>query len=268
MLAPTFLEALPAMTRPLPNIRRLVLIVSAVLLVAIGRPMASEAAAPNLVAVFSLDGQHVLVTFDVDVDVITATNVGNYSFASLSSIDDADLVAPHQVVLTMTTDELDAGSLETLSVSGVKSAATGTPVALAVSQPFHYGVVTPSMIQAPDPVGLAGNPCVDRSRFAGPDSLPGSLVTVLATCVGNYNRYTNAVLSDTVGSVARGGLFVDCPYVPLSYGVEYRVTGRIKENNGNTTLGGVIHADSLYVTPEPMARFDASPPSASVVRES
>ena len=54
------------------------------------------------------------------------------------------------------------------------------------SRSFLNGILSPSAIQEPDPAALNGAPCVDRSRFAGPEDAIGTRMSVRGVATASF----------------------------------------------------------------------------------
>lgn len=197
---------------------------------------------PAPIRAFSGGPGQVNVVFDRDITIASAQNLSNYQIDHGAVITDAMLGIDGRSALLTLADESPWGTLEHVTVSGVVAADTTVSMPQAVSVPFFSGVQTTQLLQAPDPASLGAVPCVDRSGFAGPDSLPGEPVTVVGTCMGRaLECYT---LMDSVATT-RSGILVSGSSVEMATGKRYRVTGRVLESDGETVLMDIMDVKDL-----------------------
>jgi hypothetical protein len=181
---------------------------------------------PNVARAYIIGHDSIKVVFDRNVTQASAEDVGNYSLASFSNINSATRVSPSTVILEYD-DFLPAVSLETVTVAGVVAEASGLPITTPQNASFWNKVNSIKTIQAPDPAFLlATPPCEDRSRFAGPGSLAGELVTW--RCVATADFGALDYMQDEDGGL-RSGMSVFAPSQPLIPGRKYLVVGRIQE---------------------------------------
>jgi hypothetical protein len=181
----------------------------------------------------------VMVVFDRPVEVASAENVANYSLASGGTIDGIRrLDAPHDNrVVMLIRNGLPDGAPEGITVTGVKSLATGTPMAKPDTREFYNGVLALEMVNVPDPAALAGVPCEDRSRFSGPDDKPGLRASFAGTVTGLFGDL--ATLQST--PPVRAGLWVQAMDLGLVPGHTYLLAGAFEEAEGETQGTGVVY---------------------------
>ena len=185
----------------------------------------------------------VMVVFDRPVEKTGAETVGNYSFAPTGTIDGArrlDAPDDNRVVLQIHGAGND-GDPVSLTVMGVRSLADGTPMVAPQTFNFFNGVLELEEVQAPDPAALAGVPCADRSRYAGPGSSPGLRASFQGTVTGAFG-----VFYTLQGSTpTRGGLWVNSPTFTLIPGHAYVLAGALEEVSGETQGVNIVFARDL-----------------------
>ncbi len=179
---------------------------------------------PNLVDAFPVHDDTILVTFDRAITQSSIENTANYSLASFGTVVSATQVTPNTVVLDISNGLAD-GDNETVTVNGVVGAANGLAMTSPQNRAFFNGVMPISLIQAPDPAGLAAVPCVDRSLFAGPGSAVGGRLSFRGICTAGFgNLY---YLQD--GTTQRSGMSLFAPVAPLIVGHQFLVSGAVQE---------------------------------------
>ncbi len=207
---------------------------------------------PNLADAYPVADNVVRVVFDRNVTAASAENEANYSLASLGSVDLATSVSASAVNLTISNGLAD-GDLEGVTVVGVVAAASGLAMTTPQNLGFVNGVVEPSVIQEADPSALAGSPCEDRSRYAGPGTSFGSLrVSIRGISVAQYGALYY-IVGESGG--LRNGVSVFGPPAPLTRGNRYVVVGFVQEfgsgpQNGRETE---IVSSPLVVNEGPVA---------------
>lgn len=201
---------------------------------------------PNVVDAYPLTDNTIRVKFDRNVTSVTATTTSNYSLASFGSIDGAVAEGSDAVVLTIT-NGLAHGDLETVTVNGVASTASGLAMTSPQSRTFINGVLTAEEIQRANPDSLNGLPCVDRSRFAGAlGQIQQGGLGPRATMAGTINaRYQNLYYAMDAGNVERGSVAIFAPPATLTIGRKYRFVGNVQEFFGETEFSGISVADDI-----------------------
>jgi hypothetical protein len=190
------------------------------------------------------------VVFDTDVTPASATNVANYALASFGTVNSAVMDGSRAVILTVIDTGLSHGQPETVTVNGV----VGSPDGIAMTTPrgvtFLAGALSVAEVRAPDPDSLASTPCVDQSRFAGPDGTSGARVTIhgIAT-TGSDGMY---YLQDESGG-PRCGIRVWSPSDSLVAGHRYTVAGSVGMQFGVNFSDVVdLRDDGVGTPPAPM----------------
>jgi hypothetical protein len=185
----------------------------------------------------------VMVVFDRPVEKTSAETAGNYALASLRTIGGAHrLDAPNdnRVVLEIQGARND-GDVESITVSGVKSLAEGTPMGAPQTLSFFNGVLALENVKTPAPASLAGDPCEDRSRYSGAGGASGLRASFIGTVTAAFgNDYT---LQST--AFTRGGLWVHVASPALTPGHEYMIAGALQEVSGETQGAGVVYLRDL-----------------------
>jgi len=192
----------------------------------------------------------VMVVFDRPVEKTSAETAGNYTLASLGAVDGAHrLDAPddNRVVLQIRNARND-GVPEVITVSGVASLVSVTPMALPQSRSFLNGVLEPEKIRTPDPDFLAADPCRDRSRYSGPGVAPGLRASFAGTATGAFGDFYTLQGAASV----RGGLWVHVPGPALTPGRSYLLAGALAEVAGETQGTGIVYARDLGAAPAPL----------------
>ncbi len=185
------------------------------------------AAPPQLLDAYPIDTNMIRVLFDRAVTASSATNASNYSLTTLRDVLGAVQTTPTEVRLTIDASTPYAdGETEGLTVVGVVSSATPDTMKTPDNDTFVGGIVTPAIVQEPDPAFLSGS-CEDRSRFAGTGTAPGGLTaSVRGVAIAKYG--TTYYLEGLAGG-PRNGLAIFAPTAPLTIGHQYVVVGQIQE---------------------------------------
>jgi len=201
---------------------------------------------PNVTDAYPLSDNVIRVKFDRNVTSASATTTSNYSLASFGSIDAASMDGTDAVQLTIT-NGLNHGDLETVTINGIVSLASGLAMTSPQSRTFVNGLLTAADIQQANADSLAGAVCVDKSRFAGGGGqlaagLTGTRCSVAGTITGRYN--TLYYMGDA-GNPYRGSLAIFAPPATLTIGNKYRFVGAIQEFFGETEFTSISIADDL-----------------------
>lgn len=201
---------------------------------------------PNMTDAYPVLDTRVRVVFDRDVTPATATNVNNYSLASLGSVDAATMDGGGAVLLDIT-NGLPHGVLETVTANNIAGLANGLPMTAPQNRTFFNGVLTCAEIQAPNPDSLAGIPCLDRSRFAGGGGQtsqgnigPRMSMTGVVTGIFTPLHY----VADEAGG-ARSGVSIFAPPTLPVVGHKVFVTGQVQEFFGETEVGAIVSSSDL-----------------------
>jgi hypothetical protein len=206
---------------------------------------------PAPISVYPAGPNELNVVFDRDISLESVQSLSNYQADQGGVIVAAMLGRDGRSALLTIADEAGWGTHEHVTVSGIVAADTMLVMPQAQSLPFYSGILTAQVLQAPDPAALAM--CVDRSRFAGFDSLPGDPVTIIGTCAGRALECYSLMDS---ASTSRGGLLISGSPVVMELGMKYQVTGRVMESEGETVLMDVMDVVELSQSapPRPIAR--------------
>src|SRR5262249_47826250 len=137
----------------------------------------SVATPPNLQDAFPIADDKVRVIFDRNVTQASAENTGNYSLTSLGSVDGAVQVTGTTVDLTVgvAIPVAAQGDIDGVTTVNIVSSSSGLAMTTPQSKAYVSKLCTPWDVQKPDPAFLGASPCVDRSRYAGTGTAPGSV---------------------------------------------------------------------------------------------
>jgi hypothetical protein len=212
---------------------------------------------PNVADAYPVTDNVIKVKFDRDVTAASATNATNYSLASFGTIDNV-VTSGNDAVLVTVTNGLAHGDIEVITVNGVTGQAAGQTMTTPQSRTFINGILTAAEIQTADPDSLAGTPCVDRSRFAGPGGqlTQGPVGTRASMAAVMGARYGALYYMMDEGDVTRGGVAAFAPPSVLATGTRYRLTGGIQEFFGESEFSNIIEVEALGAgtVPSPTVR--------------
>jgi hypothetical protein len=203
---------------------------------------------PNVIDAYPITDNIIRVMFDRDVTVASATNTSNYSLASFGSIDAVAMNGTSAVNVTVT-NGLAHGDIEVITVNGVTGLAANQTMTTPQSRTFVNGLLTAEEVQRANPDSLAGTPCVDRSRFAGPGGQisqgpVGTKASMAATISGVFGAlYYTADPTDA----KRTGVAAFSPPATLTLGRKYRLSGGIQEFFGETEFSNITEVQDLGV---------------------
>lgn len=203
---------------------------------------------PNVIDAYPITDNVIRVMFDRDVTVASATNTSNYSLASFGSIDGVAMNGTSAVNVTIT-NGLAHGDIEVVTVNGVTGLAAGQTMTTPQSRTFVNGLLTAEEVQRANPDSLAGTPCVDRSRFAGPGGQisqgpVGTKASMAATVSARYGAlYYTADPTDA----KRTGVSAFSPPATLTVGRKYRLSGGVQEFFGETEFSNITEVQDLGV---------------------
>lgn len=207
---------------------------------------------PNVIDAYPLTDNSIRVLFDRDVTVASATNTSNYSLASFGSVDGAAMFGTSGVDLAIT-NGLAHGDVEVVTVNGVTGLVAGQTMTTPQSRTFINGLLTAEEVQRANPDSLAGTPCVDRSRFAGPGGQisqgpVGTKASMAATISGVFGAlYYTADPTDA----KRTGVSAFSPPATLTLGRKYRLSGAVQEFFGETEFSAITEVQDLGVGTQP-----------------
>ena len=192
---------------------------------------------PALVDAYPIAEDTLRLTFDLNVDVASAENEGNYALLSVgSTVDHARVVggSGQQVDLAIT-DVQDRLSLEEISAAGIGVAWAPDILSSSQSRSFILGVLSCAEVQAPQVDSLLAEPCRDKSRFAGEGSAWGPRITVRGVMVKSYPMKRLQVLADAAGGERSGVAAYNVPF-EMVVGREYLLACRVQDYYGMTEL--------------------------------
>jgi hypothetical protein len=192
---------------------------------------------PALVDAYPIAEDTLRLTFDLNVDVASAENEGNYTLLSVgSTVDHARVVggSGQQVDLAIT-DVQARLSVEQITAVDIGAAAAPDILSSSQSLSFILGVLSCAEVQAPQPDSLLADPCLDKSRFAGEGSASGPRVTVRGVMVTSYPVSMMQFLADVAGGERSGVGAYNVPF-GMVVGREYLLACRVQEYYGMTEL--------------------------------
>lgn len=181
--------------------------------------------APTVSGAYSIGAAAVNVQFTIPVEEASAENVNNYFLASLAGVDS---VVRNPSDLTQVTVYLDTPYTppfdETITVGGVKSAASGVIMAANENESFLGGFTPASEVQ------MQVSAANDSSIHSGKLVTMTGYVTFQSEALGG-----RLYLQDPGGGV-RSGMFADLLGNSAVVGDSVVVMGRIDEDFGQTQL--------------------------------
>src|SRR5689334_4684173 len=205
---------------------------------------------PNVTDAYPTADNKIKVIYDRDVVMDASTNgalnTSNYSLGSFGSVDAAVASGTSAVILTIT-NGLSHGDLETVTVNNVQGLAAGQNMVTPQTLTFVNGLLTAAEVQQANPDSLAGTPCLDRSRFAGPlgqtqQGQGGPRASMAAIAGAKFGTITYMV---DAGGPKRGGVAAFSPPAPLTLGHKYRLTGTVQEFFGATEFTFITEVEDL-----------------------
>ena len=211
----------------------------------------SVAAPPNLSEAFPIAENKLRLIFDKNLDVATAQTPANYvlgSGSSGSTVNTATLVAgsPNMVDLTIT-EVLTRLTQESILAQDIGSADCPGCLMEPQSRTFILGVLSCLEVQIPRADSLGGDPCLDKSRFAGAGSAFGTRLTVRGVMSAHHGA--DYFLQDATGEQRNAVVAYNIPFA-VTDGHQYLLATRVQEFSGMTELNN--HAaliDEGEVTP-------------------
>lgn len=218
-----------------------------------------DATAPNLSEAYPIADNKLRLVFDKNVDVPSAETASNYTLGSAimeSTVDDAEVVGGSGNVVDLTiTDMLPRKSLESIMSENIYSATCVTPTCASPQQSLDFilGVLTCAEVQAPQPDSLLGEPCLDKSVFAGGGSAWSARMTVRGVYMQQYGSLRFMV--DAAG-VERGGIAAYNVPFGMTVGNQYLLACRVQEYY---TLSELVNPAALIdegpvAVPSPLLR--------------
>ncbi len=212
------------------------------------------AAPPNLVDAWPVADDTLRLIFDRAVTQETVEATDNYSLASFGTVVSATQVAPNVAHLKIS-NGLSDGDNESVTANGIVSTSSGLAMPAPQTRNFFNGVMSVSLIQAPDPAALAGAPCDDRSKFSGTGSAPGTRLSFRAIATGAYGNIT--YMEDAAGG-KRSGVAMFAPIVPLIVGHKYLISGAVQEFFEETEGTGNVYLrdEGVATIPAPTTNKD------------
>jgi hypothetical protein len=203
--------------------------------------------APNLSDAFFTEDNTIRVIFDRPVTESSAENIDNYGLLT-GQVDTAVQPVPNgsEVILTISGQPAD-GAPQSVTTESIANFPHSTVLSGPQTKSLWQGVMKITDIQAPDPAGLAGNPCEDRSRFAGSGGNPGNRVTFRGTVTRVIGERTY-IQDETSGP--RSGVEIFRPNTTMTVGRRYRVTTVISEFFGMTNASQPSAGPPFYIVDE------------------
>jgi hypothetical protein len=222
---------------------------------------------PNVVDAYCVSNDTIRVVFDKAVEVTTATNTFNYSWASGTIANGCVLEADNQSVDVAITSAVGSGAIDVVKINKVKAAGTLVPMTTAQPKDYVYGLQTIYTIQGPNPDSLLDTPCEDVANFLGRNNGGTDAGTVGGIWPDNPARLTySGICTGAVGNVyyiedagggARSGLSVFAPPVALITGHSYLIASGVQEfpalaaGLSETEMTGVAYMRDLGATSVP-----------------
>ena len=199
-------------------------------------------APPNLSLAYPIAEDKIRVVFDKNLDLTTAENEANYTLGSGltgSTVDDAVLVGGAGAVVDLTvTEVLPRLNLESIQTENIGSATCPTCLSPQQSRTFVLGVLTVAELQAPLADSLLAEPCLDKSRFAGPGTALGPRVTVRGVISGKQSGALT-FLADAAGGLRSGVAAYNIPFA-TTVGHSILLACSTEEYYGMTELYGPV----------------------------
>jgi hypothetical protein len=212
----------------------------------------SVQAPPNLTDAYPIAENQIRLQFDKNLHKASAENKANYKLASNlsgSTVNAAVLVggAGSRVDLTIT-DVLPRLSLESIQSRNIGSATCPACLSTQQSQEFILGVLSIAEVQAPLPDSLIGEPCLDKSRFAGLGQAYGPRLTVRAVVSAKQSGALTFIEDAANGK--RSGVAAYQVNFPHLVGHQYLFATNVQEYYGMTELREeTLIGDEGAVTP-------------------
>jgi hypothetical protein len=210
---------------------------------------------PNLSDAYPVADDTLRLVFDRAVTQASAETEENYGLATLRTILNATRVASNIVHLAIDISpgpgariEAD-GDNETVTADAIEGEANGLQIEGGQSRAFVDGVIPISLIQAPDPSALIGNPCSDRSLYSGPGSFTGTRLTFRGVVTAAFG---NLYYMSDPGGCPRSSIAMFAPIAPLVKGRQYLVSGAVQEFFTETE-----GTDNVYLRDEGVAAIPA-----------
>jgi hypothetical protein len=148
------------------------------------------------------------------VAVASAQNKFNYTLLSDgSTVDNARVVggSGNQVDLAIT-DVQARLNLEQITSVDIGAEAAPDSLSEQQSRTFYLGVLSCADVQAPLADSLLADPCLDKSRFAGPASAWGTRITVRGVMVQWYPSSRLQFMADAAGGARSGVSAYNVPF--------------------------------------------------------
>jgi formylglycine-generating enzyme required for sulfatase activity len=136
-------------------------------------------------------------------------------------------------------DVLPRLSLESIQTENIGSAADPTCLSPQQSREFVLGVLSCAEVQAPQEGSLLADPCLDRSRFAGPGATCGPRLTVRGVMVKSYPKARQQYFADAAGGARSGVAAYNVPFGPV-VGHQYLLACAATEYYGMTELSSPV----------------------------
>jgi len=204
----------------------------------------SVQAPPNLSEAYPIAENKLRLTFDKNLDLASAQNPANYSLGSKlsgSTVDNAVVLGGSGTMVDLTiTDVLPRLTVESIQSKNIGSATCPACLSPAQSLSFILGILSCLEVQTPLVDSLMADPCLDKSRFAGPSSGLGERVTVRGVLVHWYGGGDNLFYMQDAGGGPRTGVAAyNVPFGPVE-GHQYLLAARVQEYYGMTELNNPV----------------------------
>jgi hypothetical protein len=176
-------------------------------------------APPNLANAYSIGTDTVRVQMDRGITPATATDPSNFSVPFPATVASAAQVASNVIDVRVSGGPAQGDPFQ-ITVSGLVSQASGLAMASGQTDLYRYGIVTPAMIQAPDPDTLAASPCRDEGQYEN------ETVTFRGICTARFGSLY--YLQGTSGGLRNGVTLFGAPFT-LVPGRQYVIAGTMTE---------------------------------------
>jgi hypothetical protein len=203
----------------------------------------SVAGPPNLSDAFPIAENKLRLIFDKNLDEDTAEDPANYvlgSGSSGSNVTNATVVvgSPNMVDLTIT-EVLARLTQESILAQDIGSADCPACLMEPQSRTFILGVLSCLEVQTPRADSLAGDPCLDKSRFAGNGTAWGTRVTVRGIMMKEYGVQRLFHMQDAVSGPRSGVVAYNVPF-GMQVGRQYLLACAVQEYYGMTELSNPV----------------------------
>jgi hypothetical protein len=219
-----------------------------------------ECQPPFLVRVFAIANNKYRVLMDRAVTVGTAENENNYTLTStLGPPDLATQVDGTTIDLTVSGTGLSGGDVEVVTVNGLTAAGSGLTMTAGQESSFHFGVLSPILVQGGDPDSLSAVPCRDVGRYQ-----TGGPTTIRAIVQARFdNTYYMSATNNQ-----RDGMAVFAPPQILTVGRQYVIVGFVQEYFDETQMSTIVYVADEGAAANPAAVVQTIPVVVDVTCDS